>query len=380
MQTSELSLFGHTARSILASDTNRPIPRDLDSLELFAGVGSIFRAVWDDGFTAHAYDCDNKHLQQFPQSAVTVADFCTQTGFEKAMGLVLRLREEALFTAAPICSSFVFPNSAGHARKASNDYEGDKSKQYVLDGDTVAMGTIILFDVAIHRNIDPLLENPPRSFLWKYSPVKEFLEREGFEHILVVNHCAFDNTRPVGERFFKEFQFVGRSKWHLWVDGRCKCGDSAEHVRMMESFVQQETGRAKDVGKTRSTGKKSALKDSQAYPLLLGIALADAWGRRALPDYADPEGPIPEALSRPVLKRPAGFVGRQAKRTVQPSWLTPADSNEEKCGSERSAGSEEDFHQGNQSPIVVGSDSDAAAPSGSAAPAFASWMNPCADD
>ena len=73
-----LQLFGHIVESILHQLTNSE--RNLDVLELFAGVGSIYKAAKTRGMRAEAFDKDGKYLQpnqvQY-KTGVPHDDFCT---------------------------------------------------------------------------------------------------------------------------------------------------------------------------------------------------------------------------------------------------------------------------------------------------------------
>ena len=324
----KLSLFGYTVDDILDRLSADNFQRDLDAFEIFAGVGSIHLAALQAGLQSSAYDKEGAYLGH-GTSYLPDQDFVRKEGFENAFLTLGRVREDGLMTAAPICSSFVFPNSSGHKRSQHNDYYGDMSKPYVVEGSNIAVGTAMLLEVAVKRRVHPLLENPPRSFIWKFPPMAETLAKLDMVEDVVVHHCAFDNSRAVGEKFWKEFRFVTCHPWVHHIDGRCQCGD-AEHVKMMNPFIQADTGNAKCVGQLRTTGNKKVLRESQSYPAALGVAIVNAWQQRATPAVRQQAGPRPKH----VLKRPAGSKPSVSKKRPSgagaqgPSWQTVSSGSE----------------------------------------------------
>ena len=203
-------------------------------------------------------------------------DVTTESGFMRAAHKVGRVRQGGLVSAAPECSSFVFPNSSGHKRTQGNNYVGDESKRYVQTGNLIAMATSLLLAVAFLRGAVPLFENPPRSVIYKYAPVSWLFSNFSFSFHAVVAHCAYDVTTALGQRTKKDFRFSACGQWVEQIQKACSCGD-APHVQLMTTFVQSNTGRAKHVGEVRSTGNKEALKRSGAYPKPLGQAIVMAW-------------------------------------------------------------------------------------------------------
>ncbi len=98
--------------------------RDLDVVELWSGVGSIACAG-----RAHGNQCQEFDLERLP--GVTdiqgpgQEDITTPLGFRKALELTQRLREGGLLWLAPLCSSFVFPDSSRTQRKAGQ-FDGNQ--------------------------------------------------------------------------------------------------------------------------------------------------------------------------------------------------------------------------------------------------------------
>ena len=77
-----------------------PAVRDLDSVELFAGVAAITQEVSRLGFRAVAYDKS--------YSDTSINDLTSTAGFTRAVKLVLRLKPHGMLWGAPVCSSWVW--------------------------------------------------------------------------------------------------------------------------------------------------------------------------------------------------------------------------------------------------------------------------------
>ena len=336
MKTGPSALL-HTVESLLAQ--NKDTVRDIDVVELFAGVGSIVLAARSKGLCAQGFDKDDN-------GGAVHLDICTPYGLERAARSVSRIKEGGLLCAAPECSSFTFPNSSGHARKAENNFEGDETKHYVVTGSLIAWATAYVARVALERNVCVVLEDPPSSCIFKFAPIVDLINEYFFVHSALVAHCAYDDDRPVGSRFKKLFKFVSPSPFIEKIARPCQCGTESSHVPLMTQFVQGDTGNAKRVGEVRTTGNPQALKASQCYPRSLGIALIEAWMQPPEPVVPSvlPEAPR-EALKRPaaekpdfpqkVLKRPAAAlqevpcqVLRRPAAASQQAWHQPGESDD----------------------------------------------------
>ncbi len=94
------------------------------------------------------------------------------------MSLVLRVREGGLVWMAPLCSSFVFPDSSRTKRKAGA-FEGDPNYRPVLLGNAMVMVAIFLAATAVSREVHFAIENPAGSTLWSFSRLfTDFLDRK----------------------------------------------------------------------------------------------------------------------------------------------------------------------------------------------------------
>jgi hypothetical protein len=112
----QLRLFGHfTVTSVLDDESRAGIDRDLDIVELWAGVMSVTLAGRRRGYRAEAFA-----LIRVPGTSDVPGPKCedltSEFGFINALTLVLRLRAGGLLGMSPVCSSFVFSNMANTKR------------------------------------------------------------------------------------------------------------------------------------------------------------------------------------------------------------------------------------------------------------------------
>ena len=153
-----VAIFGLTLASVLDRDN---VDRDLHLLELWSGVGSIWRAgSRRSGVKSRGFDIKNSEHE----------DITTPAGFKHAVNLVLQLVVGGLLWMAPVCSSFTFMNSSNCMRGPSNDYYGDTNYPPVIEGNLMARIAAFLFVLAWARGVDVAIENPPGSCIWKLPP------------------------------------------------------------------------------------------------------------------------------------------------------------------------------------------------------------------
>lgn len=264
---SQLTMSGWTQDRALESIQDSV--RDLDILELFSGVSSIVKAGAKAGLQSEGYDVLDG---QTPDAM----DVTTPTGFATALAKVGRIKQGGLCSAAPKCSSWVWTNSSGHKRSAANDYYGDTTQWYVKEGNTIALATLFLLQVAKARRCEPIVENPPASALWKWPPFKLALRDLGMCHDVITYRCAF-SREPFGKRYLKAFKFAACGDWIKAIRRTCSCPKKI-HLQLCMGFIQKMTPRKpKHVGKRRFTGRKSHLESSGAYPPLLGECIVNAY-------------------------------------------------------------------------------------------------------
>jgi len=232
--------------------------RDLDVVELWSGVGSVAAAGTEYGFSAAAFDLDRiPGITNVPGESLE--DILTDTGFQKALDLVCRLREGGLLIEAPVCSSFVFPDSARTKRKTGH-FTGDETYVPVMQGNLGAHIAVFLLLVAMGRQCHGLLENPAGSTLWSY--IRQFTRALQKLPSVIVERCSFD-TSPY-PRLFKKYKISGTGAWIRRLARPCQCPDNVHQHSMYDA----NTGR---------TGNVSLLKKSASYPPAMGMHIISVW-------------------------------------------------------------------------------------------------------
>lgn len=221
--------------------------KDLDVLELWSGVGSIAAAARD------------VHLKAETMELKDGQDLATKEGFKEAESKVMRLAKGGLLWMAPPCKSFVFLNSSNCRRNPYNKYHGDTSYPPVKEGNLFANEAKYLGQLALKRDVQVVIENPPQSTLWNYFP-ESFMKI--FSSSAVCHRCALEDA-PDGKRLWKQYKFYCSDPWIGDLQIGCKC--QMGHVALTTT---------KD-GKV--TGKMHLLSESAAYPKRLGKAVIDAY-------------------------------------------------------------------------------------------------------
>ena len=100
LRTTEL--FGMTAEHVLQSDEWAHFPRDLECVELFAGVGAVATVAAELGLRSTTSD-----INRVPGITETSEDITTLEGFRTATTLVMRLTIGAPLWLALACASWV---------------------------------------------------------------------------------------------------------------------------------------------------------------------------------------------------------------------------------------------------------------------------------
>ena len=196
------------------------VTRDLDCLELFAGVGSVAKAAAELGHNSATFDkADNESH-----------DICTTDGLHRAVHFLMRIKEGGLLWAAPVCRSWGWMNSCKCKRTQEDDFMGDLSYAPVQEGNCMANATAFLMELAHHRGVRVALENSSGSKIFKYKPVAELCATLGM-HTVTTNRCAFDDAAR-GKRLLKPFQLLaaGCSVSRRGVSGSL-CQDDRQTTR-----------------------------------------------------------------------------------------------------------------------------------------------------
>ena len=248
-------LFGLSVNSILSCGDWVGVQRDLDVVEMFAGVASVTKAARGLGLTAEPYD-----ILRSPQEDITTAG-----GFRTAVKLAMRLKAKGLLTLAPVCSSFGYACSHQTGRKKINAFVGNAACQCVASGNLMANAAMLLLCLALARGVEVSLENPANSWIFGY--LGENLSRLPNMVTGTCNRCAYLSDKEFQkEPWSKKFKFIASGNWILQGMRRCSCNASRAHKPLM---LRNEQGQV--------NGNQTAMKASGAYPLKLGQAIIRAW-------------------------------------------------------------------------------------------------------
>ena len=251
----EISLF-----SALVDPQWREPGLALQAVEIFAGVAAVTTAATRAGHVAEAIDVvigGKRH------------DLLTRGGFLTALACVLALPPGGLAVLAPVCSSFVFPNSSRTGRKRGN-FAGDARYLPVKRGNAMAAVSMFLFAVALARDCMAVFENPAGSTIFSYlEQWISIIPKANLEYF-VAHRCAY-SSEPHGQRLFKPYKFMvcgpamfGSGRWLAPAVRRCSC-PGGKHLALM---AEDEHG---------NVSGTPALQESQSYPSQLGSRIVQAW-------------------------------------------------------------------------------------------------------
>ena len=330
-----LMIFGMTVEDVLCNTEWSNSLRNLECVEIFAGVGSVAAAALELKLRAATYD-----KNRIPGSTEATEDITTQQGFRTAVSLVMRLVPAGLLWLAPDCSSWGYMNASQCKRKASNGYEGDPLYTKVVAGNAMVKATVFLMLLAACRDVRAAMENPLHSTMFRY-PLVGQVETALAMTSAIAYRCAY-SSEPFGKRYLKGYRFLAIGKWIRGVAARCQCPDGA-HTPLVTKKIGSD-------GKVKHSGIAKRLKESGAYPLALGrrIVACATPGQPLQPsDCPDNDTALSSSVQHPVsstkatrvrktvLKKPArAAVQRPVSSSVQhpvpnvsaPSWLQPVAS------------------------------------------------------
>ena len=282
-------VHGLTVAAVLNSHEWMHLPRDLDCVEIFAGVGSIAAAAAEKGLRAAAYD-----KWRIPGATEEAEDILTLQGFRGAIALVMRLVSHGLLWLAPDCSSWGFLNCARCQRSEANGYMGDVTYPKVVAGNSMAESSVFLILLAAARGVKAALENPVGSHFFQYGPVMDMAH--SLNMVSAYTHrCAF-SVAPFGKRYKKKYKFLATSSWIRGVFAACRCPGNV-HLKLSSNKVGKE-------GRMQTNGIKARLKESGAYPIALGQRVVEC----ACPGQAGmgvAVGTLQESAAQRKAKKPA---------------------------------------------------------------------------
>lgn len=287
-------LFGrYSVQGVLNDPEWASLARDLDVVELWSGVESVVQAARRKGYRAAPFD-----LNRIPGTTDVAGpfteDITSEVGFKAALCLVLRVRESGLVGMAPVCSSWVFANTANTKRNRDN-YEGNEDYPAVRQGNQMAQTAAFLMSVALARDVHVYIENPAGSMLFSY--LRPMLGMYENLHYSTADRCAY-SREPFGKRCKKPYKFLSSGPWLGPSLLPCAC-PSRTHLQLMMTD-----------GKGHVTGNLPLMQMSASYPAALGRAIIRAW-----------EGAGPVQMSR-VLVRRVQVLKRAAKEcsAVEDPW------------------------------------------------------------
>ena len=199
-------------------------PRTLHAVELWSGVGVVARSVRHKGLKAVEFD-KYRSKGKTDVAGPLSEDLLSPTGFLAAVHCVLSLVTGGLLWLAPVCSSFVYMNSA-RCKRSKEHPEGDEAYQPVAEGNMHAKVAAFLYALASIRNAHPVLENPGGSRIFQYKPV--LLVLCTFRATTAICcRCRF-STERFGKRMRKAYKLAG-SSWVADLARGCRCPDRLHH-------------------------------------------------------------------------------------------------------------------------------------------------------
>ena len=323
-------VYGLTVAAVLNSHEWAAVHviRDLDCVEIFAGVGSIAAAAAQKGLRTAAYD-----KGRITGVTESTEDITTAQGFTTAINLVLRLAPHGLLFLAPDCSSWGFMNCSRCQRSEANGYIGDVAYPKVSAGNMIAECSVFLVLLAAAREVKAALENPVGSHFFKYGPVMDVANSLNMVEACT-NRCAF-SVAPFGKRYKKKYKFLATGSWIRGVFAPCRCPGNV-HLLLTKTRVGKD-------GRVQRNGIKVRLTESGAYPIALGHHIVEC----ACPGQADTgtqrtstvsSAEVKRVQKRCIKKRTSAVsnVAQVASRANGPvskarSWTTPSASSVSKC-------------------------------------------------
>ena len=305
-----LMVFGMSVEDVLCSSEWATSPRNLECVEIFAGVGAVASAAWELNLRAATYD-----KSRIPGSTEATEDITTQQGFRTAVSLVMRLVPTGLLWLAPVCASWGYMNRSRCKRRKSNGYEGDLSYAPVVEGNAMVKITVFLILLAACRGIRAAMENPVNSAMFRYHLVTK-VETALAMTSAIAYRCTYESA-AYGRRYLKGYRMLAIGTWIRGVAAQCRCPQGI-HLPLVTKNIGPD-------GKVRITGIKKRLTESGAYPLALGrkIIACAAPGQPLQPsDFPDNgTGPAGRSAKR-ITKKPtrAGqvrttVIKKQARKT-----------------------------------------------------------------
>ncbi len=144
----------------------------------------------------------------------------TPSGFERLLERVFALEEGGLCWLAPVCSSFVWSNTANTLRTKDNP-DGDPEYKSVKEGNIYLSVCIFVVVICLTRRIYFALENPLRSLIDACSLWTRWMARHRL-HKTFLTMCRFTPKRAK-YIFKKPLKLYANSEWLRDVGKWCTC-------------------------------------------------------------------------------------------------------------------------------------------------------------
>jgi hypothetical protein len=159
IRAEKLVLFGTFTVAFFLNNAYPAPVRDLDCVELWAGVGSIVRAAQDMGYRAAGFEIENNAAE----------DLLCKEGFELAARMLLRVRPGGVCHMGPVCSSFGGLCRSSTHRDKSN-FQGNPECKAVEKGNMFAIEAMFFAQMAGLLGVHFAIENPASSMIWTTLP------------------------------------------------------------------------------------------------------------------------------------------------------------------------------------------------------------------
>ena len=233
------------AREALQSLNSHPKEHDKKCLEYWSGSGMITLFHLRKGMAAKQFD--KKHAGEY--------DCTTPVGLRLWLdAIVYEAASDATVWIATECSSFSGVCRAVSKRHKNNEYVGDCSRAFVVNGNKQMLVASILFFISWLISLHPIVEQPKPSCMQKARPLKDVLEFTGAS-------CTNTWLGAFGAPTPKPLQL-----WHPQenIFHRLK---RRKPLNKLESLVTTMPRTSASTRKDMAfTGRKVAMKNSQVYP------------------------------------------------------------------------------------------------------------------
>ena len=231
-----------------------PIPRNVQCVEYFSGVGQVAKAFREAGYNSRTFDIiDLGDLQNLNAAQ----------GLATALVYALSLIERGLGHWATVCSTWIFLSRGSTGRRSGRVW-GLPGRAYISENVAVANAAaarmIMICLLLTFRKVSFILEQPLSSIMHEL-PLWSCIPRK-----LSKKHTHMGSFGAL----------TPKPTWllsaHTWHQGLCR-PLPADFVNMNSGTVTKSTGAD---GVTKVAGGPR-LKETQAYPPAYGVAVQQEW-------------------------------------------------------------------------------------------------------